>query len=129
MTKDNYTDLPLSDLSKADMSFKAGDQDFLKKLLDRQDSMFFDAMEKMNKENLEQHAKLFTNIEKIHKMLFAIKGDILELNIRLDKIELILDDKEKRILALEKYATPTHTLIRMALTAVVGALLVWLFHR
>jgi hypothetical protein len=93
-------------------------------------------------ESIREGAKMGNSIDQLHILLRAmgmlefnleeVKSETKEgfksINDRLDKMEGSLNDKEKRLIYLETYASWPHTVLRHAVAIIVGIVMGWGLH-
>lgn len=97
----------MTDKEKLPMSLNVSDQQFIKRLFDRQD----DVIKILLDERDEKLLKILANIEK-----------------RLDSIEGRLNEGDIRFAILEKYASIPSTLLRLGITILIGVFIGYVIH-
>jgi peptidoglycan hydrolase CwlO-like protein len=93
-----YNDIPVSNMTKRGMTLNSDDQQFLKRMFDRQDEYITEYINEKDKRQMEFIQLILDEIKKI-----VCRIDSIE--VRLDKDEDKLDDHEKRIKELENLIT------------------------
>lgn len=105
--------LPLSEKTKEGMSLTVDDQKWIKLLFDRQDEI-----------NVNNSIKI---IETFKDLLVQHKKEIFSaldrINLRLDSIEASLDNKESRLMIIERHISPSGTFLRVGLGVVIGVMI------
>jgi uncharacterized protein YgfB (UPF0149 family) len=100
------------------MTLTIEDQKWLKLLFDRQDEI-----------NLANSIKVMDTVEAmIDKQTEKIDEKFIAINVRLNEIKANLNDKEKRLVYLEKYASWPHTVARHSVAIAVGIMIGWFLH-
>lgn len=100
------------------MSLTVEDQQYIKRLFDREEEISMAHSEKV----------IQTVRDMIEKQTQKFEKRFDDIDKRLDAIEVNLNDKEKRLLYLEKYASWPHTVLRHAIAIIIGIMIGWAFH-
>ena len=127
--------VPISDKVKKGMTLTVEDQQWLKRLLDLQSDTFNDAFDVNIKELTgalaeviqAQNMKVFAVMEKQTESIERVSVNVDRIVGRLDIIETRLvsleksgNDREKRIVFLERYASPPQTIMRHVIAMFIG---------
>ena len=92
----NYENIPISDDTIKGLSWNIYDQQFLKRVLDRQDEV----IQKYISNIYDEHATII--IDEVRKMLNEIKLDIKAIHIELKDIQVDLKNINNEIIDLKK---------------------------
>lgn len=132
---DKYNNIPVSSRTKSGMTLTIDDLKFMKMLICNQDDYIEEMIEKRDQVLTNQLAQtLQEQLKSIHEQLKIIASDINDIRIDIGKINMRLDatdekivESERRIKALEKYASIENTAIRItlavALSVIAGTIL------
>jgi hypothetical protein len=89
----NYDNIPISDKTKAGMSFNNDDQHFLKRLFDRQDQVMDDKLDAIRKLVSQQYELIL----KVQRVISVIQNEICDHETRIKKLEDKVESIESKI--------------------------------
>lgn len=104
------------------MSLTIDDQKWIKLLFDREEQFI--------KDTYDYHAKIITDTvrEMLNEQTAKIEARFTAIDQRLDGIECSLDDKDKRLIFLERYIALPNTILRHTIAIIIGVAIGWGIH-